>query len=142
MLWCPSVPAIVEVATHRPLRLYVLMRARTQLTGATHPLRDPSDAVIDAAAAAFRLLGDPTRLRLMWVLGDTERDVTSLTEAVGAARPAVSQHLAKLRLADLVDTRKVGQRVLYRARDSHVRSLIAEALSHAEHEMIDIPRHE
>jgi DNA-binding transcriptional ArsR family regulator len=118
------------------------MRARTQFAGATHSHQDPGDAEVDAAAAAFRLLGDPTRLRLMWVLGDTERDVTSLTEAVGAARPAVSQHLAKLRLAGLVDTRKVGQRVLYRARDSHVRNLIAEALSHAEHETTGIPRHD
>ena len=122
------------------------MRARTQLVGATHSHQGPSDAevdaAVDAAAAAFRLLGDRTRLRLMWVLGDTEQDVTSLTEAVGAARPAVSQHLAKLRLAGLVDARKVGQRVLYQARDSHVRNLIAEALSHAEHQTTDIPGHD
>lgn len=37
-------------------------------------------------------------------------------------------------LAGLVETHKEGQRVLYRARDSHVRNLIAEALSHADHE--------
>jgi DNA-binding transcriptional ArsR family regulator len=118
------------------------MRAHTQLTGAAHSHHDPGHAEVEAAAAAFRLLGDRTRLRLMWVLGDCEHDVTSLTEAVGAARPAVSQHLARLRQAGLVDTRKVGQRVLYRARDSHVRNLIAEALSHAEHETTDIPRHD
>src|SRR5256885_14193168 len=114
-------------------RLYVLMRARTQLAGESDWHQALGDAQVESAAAAFRLLGDPTRLRLMWALGDGEVDVTSLTEAVGAARPAVSQHLAKLRLAGLVDTRKDGQRVLYRARDSHVRTLIAEAFSHAHH---------
>jgi DNA-binding transcriptional ArsR family regulator len=118
------------------------MRARTQLVNATDTHQDLGDAQAYAAAAAFRLLGDRTRLRLMWALSDREIDVTGLTKAVGAARPAVSQHLAKLRLAGLVETRKEGQRVLYRARDSHVRNLIAEALSHADHETSGIPRHE
>jgi DNA-binding transcriptional ArsR family regulator len=43
-------------------------------------------------------MADATRLRVMAVLIDGEQDVTALTAAVGAARPAVSQHLGKLRL--------------------------------------------
>jgi DNA-binding transcriptional ArsR family regulator len=44
-------------------------------------------------------------------------------------------------MAGLVETRKDGQRVLYRARDSHVRNLIAEALSHVDHETPGVPGH-
>lgn len=92
--------------------------------------------------AAFRMLGDPTRLRLMWLLTADEVDVSSLAGALGVARPSVSQHLAKLRMAGLVRTRREGRRILYRARDSHVRNVIAEALFHAHHEVSGLPRHD
>jgi DNA-binding transcriptional ArsR family regulator len=95
-----------------------------------------------AAADAFRMLSDVTRLRLMWLLSSGEYDVSSLAATIGVARPSVSQHLAKLRLAGLAQTRREGRRVLYRARDVHVRTLIHEALFHADHEISGIPRHD
>lgn len=88
------------------------------------------------------MLSDGTRLRLMWLLSAGEHDVGSLARSLDVARPSVSQHLAKLRLAGLVHARREGRRVLYRARDAHVRALIAEALFHADHEVSGIPRHE
>jgi DNA-binding transcriptional ArsR family regulator len=105
------------------------MRARTQLAAATDSHLHLTDTAVDAAAATFRLLGDPTRLRLMWALRESEMDVTRLAGVVGAARPAVSQHLARLRAAGLVSARKVGQRVVYRAPDPRVPSLLASALN-------------
>ncbi|HEU5027871.1 MAG TPA: metalloregulator ArsR/SmtB family transcription factor [Spirillospora sp.] len=102
----------------------------------------PSSAQIEAATAAFRMLADPTRLRLMWLLTSGEYDVTSLAERLEASRPLVSQHLAKLRMTGLVHTRREGRRVLYRARDTHVRTLITEAFFHAGHEVTGKPRHD
>ncbi|MBM2614110.1 helix-turn-helix transcriptional regulator [Actinoplanes sp. LDG1-06] len=99
------------------------------------------DNVIEAAATALSLLGDPTRLRLAAVLLDGEHDVTTLTSAVGAARPAVSQHLAKLRLAGLVAMRRDGRRAVYALPDEHVQRLVTEALHMAEHRLSDRPRH-
>ncbi|MFI6318033.1 ArsR/SmtB family transcription factor [Nonomuraea sp. NPDC050556] len=113
------------------------MYARDNVSGA-NPTREQLDAAVDA----FRMLSDGTRLRLMWLLSSGEYDVGSLAESLDVARPSVSQHLAKLRLAGLVRTRREGRRVLYRARDAHVRSLISEALFHADHEVSGIPRHE
>lgn len=52
---------------------------------------------------------------------------------VGAAPTAVSQHLAKLRLAGLVRGRREGTFVCYSAADGHVRELLSEALRHADH---------
>ncbi|MFI6531550.1 ArsR/SmtB family transcription factor [Nonomuraea sp. NPDC050547] len=103
---------------------------------------DPNAEQVRAAVEAFRMLSDGTRLRLMWLLSSGEYDVGSLAEAVDVPRPSVSQHLAKLRLTGLVETRRDGRRVLYRARDSHVRALIHEALFHAGHEVSGIPRHD
>jgi DNA-binding transcriptional ArsR family regulator len=53
----------------------------------------------------------------------------------------MSQHLAKLRLAALVDTRKDGNHRLYRLRGAHVRSLLTEALFHADHQLTGSPTH-
>ncbi|MEV4114566.1 metalloregulator ArsR/SmtB family transcription factor [Nonomuraea sp. NPDC049695] len=118
------------------------MYARDNVSGANRSQEQPTPAQVNAAVDAFRMLSDGTRLRLMWLLSSDEQDVNSLAQAVGVPRPSVSQHLAKLRLAGLVDTRREGRRVLYRARDSHVRALIAEALFHADHEVSGQPRHD
>jgi len=102
----------------------------------------PPRVQVNAAVESFRMLADGTRLRILWLLCGGEYDVTALTEQVGAARPAVSQHLAKLRLAGLVTTRRDGRRVLYRARGGHVRRLLSEALEAAGHVVQGLPDHE
>jgi DNA-binding transcriptional ArsR family regulator len=110
------------------------MYARDNAATASHVQQAvPDPAQVDAAVIALRMLADGTRLRLMWLLRDGEYDVTTLVAAVGAARPAVSQHLSKLLLAGLVSTRRDGRRVLYTAKGGHVRRLVTEALSAADH---------
>ncbi|PWI19955.1 transcriptional regulator [Streptomyces sp. Act143] len=106
-----------------------------------HP-RTPGDEQFALAAELLALLGDRTRLVLLHSLADGEADVTTLTEACGAARPAVSQHLARLRLAGLVTTRKEGRRVIYSLRDGHLRRLVDEALNVADHRIGDRPVHD
>ena len=113
------------------------MNARTHLAGANSSHRqEPGAQHFALAAETLGLLADRTRLALLHALTRGEADVGTLAEACGAARPAVSQHLARLRLAGLVATRKDGQRVIYTLRDEHLRRLLAEALSHADHKLI------
>lgn len=97
---------------------------------------------MDAAVVGFRMLADATRLRLLWLLCGAEYDVTTLADAVGIARPAVSQHLAKLRLAGLVSVRRDGRRAVYRARGGHVRGLLREAVDAADHHVTGAPDHD
>lgn len=98
----------------------------------------PEDDVV-AAVDSLRMLADPTRLRMLWLLCGRDYDVTSLATAVGIARPAVSQHLAKLRLTGLVGMRRDGRRAVYRAKGGHVRRMLAEALSAAHHQVTGLP---
>jgi DNA-binding transcriptional ArsR family regulator len=120
----------------------VLVYARDNVAGANdRQLPAPGDAVVDRAAVVLSMLADSTRLRLMADLVNGERDVTTLTAAVGAARPAVSQHLAKLRLAGLVTVHRDGRRAVYTLAGGHVRRLVVEALHMAEHQVSDRPRH-
>lgn len=87
------------------------------------------------------MLADPTRVRIILALQDTELSVGQLAEAVAKAPAAVSQHLAKLRLARIVSTRQVGQRVYYSLANEHARQLVTDALHQAEHAVDDQPPH-
>ena len=86
--------------------------------------RLPPPEHVDVAVEGLRMLADPTRLRMLWLLCGDELDVSTLAARLGATRPAVSQHLAKLRLAGLVTQRRAGRHVLSRARDHHVADLL------------------
>lgn len=85
---------------------------------------DPSAEVLAEAAAAFGLLASSARLHLMWALSQAESDVTHLADRVGGALPAVSQHLAKLKLAGLVRSRREGRRQVYYIDDPDVVTLV------------------
>ncbi|GAB1817637.1 ArsR/SmtB family transcription factor [Herbidospora sp. RD11066] len=81
---------------------------------------DPTPQALHEAAALFGLLAAPARLHIIWVLAQGECDVSSLAERVGGALPAVSQHLAKLKLAGLVRSRREGRHVVYLIDDEDV----------------------
>lgn len=108
---------------------------------APHPLALPDEAQVAAATQAFALLAEPTRLRLLWLLADGEHDVGTLATAVAASPTAVSQQLAKLRLAGLVESRRYGRRQVYRSRGGHVVRLVREALYQADHLVSGEPPH-
>jgi len=93
----------------------------------------PNEEQVHLAAETFRMLVDPTRIKILWALLQGESSVTCLAELVGASPTTVSQHLAKLRLAGLVRGRREGTFIYYAAADTHVKALLAEALFHADH---------
>ncbi|TYC97994.1 helix-turn-helix transcriptional regulator [Arthrobacter echini] len=106
-----------------------------------HPV-EPDARRLEAGAATFRMLADPTRLHILWLLTQGTADVGTLVAATGAARTAVSQHLAKLRLSGLVSTRKEARNVLYTIIDGHLTRLILEGMNHADHRVTGEPDHE
>ena len=96
---------------------------------------------MELAVEIFRMLADGTRIRLLWELRDVERSVNELAEVVGKPGPAVSQHLAKLRMARMVRTRRDGNQVFYRVENDHVASLVRDAIHNAEHASDGVPSH-
>jgi DNA-binding transcriptional ArsR family regulator len=80
----------------------------------------------DRAVAVLKAVADPSRYRLLWALSRQELPVSALAEILGAHVAATSQHLARLRAAGLVDSRREGTRIYYRAA-SRVRGLLEEA---------------
>ncbi|NEW25319.1 ArsR/SmtB family transcription factor [Nocardia cyriacigeorgica] len=104
------------------------------------PPRIPDDE-LDLVVEIFRMLADGTRIRVLWALTSGERSVNELAEYVEKPAASVSQHLAKLRMARLVRTRRSGTTVYYSIENAHVRQLVIDAIHNAEHAGPGVPPH-
>ncbi|KNB50860.1 ArsR/SmtB family transcription factor [Streptomyces caatingaensis] len=82
----------------------------------------------DRAVAVLKAVADPSRYRLLWALRRQELPVSTLAELLGAHVAATSQHLAKLRTAGLVSSRREGTRIYYRVAGAHVEALLEGAV--------------
>ena len=78
-------------------------------------------------ARFFRVLGDPTRLRLLTLLLERDRTVSELVEALSAPQGRVSTHLGCLRWCGFVTARREGRQMLYSIADARVRELLTLA---------------
>ena len=82
-----------------------------------------SAELIELIARRFRVLGDPSRIRILGLLSRGEASVQQLTEMLGTTQQNVSKHLGVLLQAGLVDRRKLGNFVYYSVADESVFAL-------------------
>jgi DNA-binding transcriptional ArsR family regulator len=78
----------------------------------------PSDETAASVADAMKQLGDPSRLKIFWLLCHTEECVINVAAIVNMSSPAVSHHLKLLKAAGLLVTRRDGKEVYYKAADT------------------------
>jgi ArsR family transcriptional regulator, arsenate/arsenite/antimonite-responsive transcriptional repressor len=96
------------------------------------------DKGINQVAGLFQALGDPTRLRILALLGAGEVCVCDIHESLREPQPKISRHLAYLRKANLVDTRRAGLWVHYRLAEvpdsvlATIRAAVLHSLTHVE----------
>jgi len=103
---------------------------------------DPiDDDQVRLVVEVFRMLADPTRVRLLWTLVDGEMSVNELAGRIDKPAASVSQHLAKLRMARLVKTRRAGTTIFYSLDNEHVQRLVIDAVYNAEHAGPGVPAH-
>ncbi|NLV61377.1 MAG: helix-turn-helix transcriptional regulator [Spirochaetales bacterium] len=89
----------------------------------------PEEAVVDIADF-FKVFGDPTRLKILFLLEGGERGVSSISEELGMQQSTISQQLKLLRASRLVRFRKDGRNVLYRLDDEHIHAILALGKEH------------
>lgn len=89
-----------------------------------------SEAELELAAARFRALGEPMRLRILQAVCHHPRTVNEIVEAVGTGQANASKHLALLAAAGILTRQKVGQRVIYRMKGSLVMKLCLAVRRH------------
>ena len=79
------------------------------------PERVPSLDEFQIAADLFKQLGDGSRIRIFWLLCHCEECVINLSSMVDMSSPAVSHHLRQLKTSGLIDSRREGKEVYYKA---------------------------
>ena len=91
-------------------------------------------AEVEQVAEMFKLLGDPTRCRILYaLLDDPDLRVLDIAAAVGATQTTVSAALRLLRTAGVVIGRRDGRTVHYRVADEHVAELLRVSWQHVSH---------
>lgn len=85
----------------------------------------------EEAAALLRALSHPSRVAIVAELGEGERCVHELVDALGITQPLVSQHLRVLRGARVVSSRRRSREVAYRLTDTHIAHIVGDAIMHA-----------
>jgi DNA-binding transcriptional ArsR family regulator len=93
-----------------------------------------SARAVHALADTFRVLGDPSRIRILDALSDGELCVCDIAELAGISESAVSHQLRLLRGMRLVRPRRAGRQVYYALDDQHIIELLRQGLTHVEEE--------
>ena len=89
--------------------------------------------VFSIVSSFFKVLGDETRIRILWALDVRELCVCDLAGVLGMTKSAVSHQLRVLKQARLVKYRKEGKMVYYSLDDEHVKKIFDQGLAHISH---------
>ena len=81
----------------------------------------------------FKSLSDQTRLKIIWVLLEGEKNVSKICDEISMEQSATSHQLRKLKDLKLIKSRKIGRTVYYSIDDNHVYTLIKQGLDHVSH---------
>lgn len=88
------------------------------------------DEYLDRLALIYRMLGDPTRLKILMALNQVELCVCDIAAFLGISESAVSHQLRRLRETGIVKHRREGQVLYYMLNDIHVETLLNVGLDH------------
>ena len=94
----------------------------------------PSTVELQTVSEVFKLMDDPSRMRIFWLLCHCEECVINISAAVEMSSPAVSHHLRQLKNGGLINSRREGKEVYYKASDTPA----ARLLHHAIEELVEI----
>lgn len=92
----------------------------------------PEEDVLYDLAELFKVFGDSTRIRILFVLFETEVCVCDLAEALNMTQSAISHQLRILKQNKLVKSRREGKSIFYSLADEHVKTIIAQGMEHVE----------
>ena len=91
-----------------------------------------NDKLISNISSFFKVLGDETRVKILYALFESELCVNDIAQVVGISQSAVSHQLRLLKTSKLVKFRREGKAMYYSLDDDHVRSMIALGMEHTE----------
>lgn len=92
----------------------------------------PDEMELYDLSELFKVFGDSTRIRILFVLFESEVCVCDLAQILNMTQSAISHQLRILKQSKLVTSRREGKSVIYSLADSHVRTIISQGLEHIE----------
>lgn len=92
----------------------------------------PDEDELYDLAELFKIFGDSTRIRILFVLFEAEVCVCDLAKALNMTQSAISHQLKILKNSKLVKSRREGKSIFYSLADGHVRTIIAQGIEHIE----------
>ncbi len=95
-----------------------------------HEISMPSDEHLFELAEFFSVIGDSTRIKILYALFESELCVRDIAETLGMTLSAISHQLKILKTARLIKSRKVGKSVFYSLDDDHVKTIINMGNTH------------
>ena len=113
----------VDVCEHEEIHEEVLSVIRGKL---------PAEESMYELAELFKVFGDSTRIRILFVLFEAEVCVCDLAATLNMTSSAVSHQLNILKRCKLIKSRREGKSVFYSLADNHVRTIISEGMDHIE----------
>lgn len=84
----------------------------------------------DRVSGFFKIMGDPTRIKILFALKSETFSVNELAEILEMSHSAISHQLRVLRDGHLVINKKIGKEVYYRLADDHVHTIFDQAIEH------------
>lgn len=100
-----------------------------ELINKIKPVMPPVETILNLSEL-FKIMGDKTRMQLLWALDCNKMCVCDLAFLLNMTKSAVSHQLKALKLANLVKSEKEGRHVFYSLSDSHVKTIFEKALEH------------
>jgi ArsR family transcriptional regulator len=93
----------------------------------------PKEEELNKLSQLFKVIGDPTRIKILWVLDNHEMCVCDIANALNMTKSSISHQLAILRKEKIVTYKKCGKEVYYTLFDNHVNKLYEIGLEHILH---------
>ncbi len=90
----------------------------------------PHEELLYDLAELFKVFGDSTRIKILYVLFESEMPVCDIAETLNMTISAISHQLKILKQAKLVKYRKSGKNVIYSLADDHVRTMLGQGMDH------------
>ncbi len=90
----------------------------------------PDEDTLFDLAELFKIFGDSTRIKILFVLLENEMPVNAIADALGMTQSAVSHQLRILKTNGLVKFSRDGKSLIYSLADAHVHSILAQGLDH------------
>ena len=90
----------------------------------------PDEDTLYDLSELFRIFGDSTRIRILYVLFEAEMCVCDIAQLLGMTQSAISHQLRALKNARLVKSRREGKTVFYSLADDHVKTIIDQGIEH------------